>query len=104
MKVNIDISDMLYVEVWCDFKGMDWKEEINVCDFIQYNYMFYEGDEFFFVDVMLVIMVLWEKVMVGICIENVIYVLVDFDINIVMMIIVYDVGYIEKDLEKIVGL
>lgn len=54
----------------------------------------YEGDEFFFVEAMFVIMELWEKVMEGICIENVIYVSVDFDINIVIIIIVYDVGYI----------
>lgn len=53
---------------------------------------------------MFVIMELWEKVMEGICIENVIYVLVDFDINIVIIIIVYDVGYINQLLEKIVGL
>lgn len=38
MKVNIDTSDMLYAEAWRDFKGTDWKEEINVRDFIQHNY------------------------------------------------------------------
>lgn len=32
MKVNIDTSDMLYAEAWRDFKGTDWKEEINVRD------------------------------------------------------------------------
>lgn len=47
MKVNIDTSDMLYAEAWRDFKGTDWKEEINVCDFIQHNYTPYEGDESF---------------------------------------------------------
>lgn len=78
--------------------------QIDVCDFIQYNYIFYEGDEFFFVNVMLVIIVFWEQVMVGICVENVIYVLVDFDINVVIFIIVYVVGYINQLLEKIVGL
>ncbi len=43
MKVNIDTSDMLYAEAWRDFKGTDWKEEINVRDFIQHNYTPYEG-------------------------------------------------------------
>lgn len=43
MKVNIDTSDMLYAEAWNGFKGTDWKEEINVRDFIQHNYTPYEG-------------------------------------------------------------
>ncbi len=47
MKVNIDTSDMLYAEAWRDFKGTDWKEEINVCDFIQHNYTPYEGMNLF---------------------------------------------------------
>lgn len=34
MKVDIDISDKLYVDVWFGFKGTDWKNEINVRDFI----------------------------------------------------------------------
>lgn len=42
MKVNIDTSDMLYAEAWLGFKGTDWKEEINVRDFIQHNYTPYE--------------------------------------------------------------
>ncbi|EBP7268641.1 formate acetyltransferase, partial [Salmonella enterica] len=50
MKVNIDTSDMLYAEAWRDFKGTDWKEEINVRDFIQHNYTPYEGDESFLAD------------------------------------------------------
>lgn len=47
MKVNIDTSDMLYAEAWRDFKGTDWKEEINVRDFIQHNYTPYEGMNLF---------------------------------------------------------
>ncbi len=47
MKVNIDTSDMLYAEAWHGFNGTDWKEEINVRDFIQHNYTPYTGDESF---------------------------------------------------------
>lgn len=32
---------------WNGFKGGDWKEEINVRDFIQHNYTPYEGDSNF---------------------------------------------------------
>ncbi|HCI2975925.1 TPA: bifunctional pyruvate/2-ketobutyrate formate lyase, partial [Salmonella enterica] len=70
MKVNIDTSDMLYAEAWRDFKGTDWKEEINVCDFIQHNYTPYEGDESFLADATPATTALWEKVMAGIRIEN----------------------------------
>ena len=32
---------------WFGFKGVDWKSEINVRDFIQNNYTEYTGDESF---------------------------------------------------------
>ncbi len=37
MKVDIDTSDKLYADAWLGFKGTDWKNEINVRDFIQHN-------------------------------------------------------------------
>ena len=43
MKVDIDTSDKLYADAWLGFKGTDWKNEINVRDFIQHNYTPYEG-------------------------------------------------------------
>lgn len=104
MKVNIDTSDMLYAEAWRDFKGTDWKEEINVCDFIQHNYTPYEGDESFLADATPATTALWEKVMAGIRIENATHAPVDFDTNIATPITAHDAGYIEKELEKIVGL
>lgn len=61
MKVNIDTSDMLYAEAWNGFKGTDWKEEINVRDFIQHNYTPYEGDESFLAEATPATTALWEK-------------------------------------------
>ncbi|EAQ5857220.1 formate C-acetyltransferase [Salmonella enterica] len=104
MKVNIDTSDMLYAEAWRDFKGTDWKEEINVRDFIQHNYTPYEGDESFLADATPATTALWKKVMAGIRIENATHAPVDFDTNIATTITAHDAGYIEKELEKIVGL
>ncbi|EIO9285287.1 formate C-acetyltransferase [Salmonella enterica] len=104
MKVNIDTSDMLYAEAWRDFKGTDWKEEINVRDFIQHNYTPYEGDESFLADATPATAALWEKVMAGIRIENATHAPVDFDTNIATTITAHDAGYIEKEMEKIVGL
>ncbi|HGN9372745.1 TPA: formate C-acetyltransferase [Citrobacter pasteurii] len=104
MKVNIDTSDMLYAEAWNGFKGTDWKEEINVRDFIQHNYTPYEGDESFLAEATPATTALWEKVMTGIRIENSTHAPVDFDTNIATTITAHDAGYIEQELEKIVGL
>ncbi|KKC65064.1 MAG: formate C-acetyltransferase [Citrobacter sp.] len=104
MKVNIDTSDMLYAEAWNGFKGTDWKEEINVRDFIQHNYTPYEGDESFLAEATTATTALWEKVMAGIRIENSTHAPVDFDTNIATTITAHDAGYIEQELEKIVGL
>ncbi|MGY5466163.1 formate C-acetyltransferase [Citrobacter koseri] len=104
MKVNIDTSDMLYAEAWLGFKGTDWKEEINVRDFIQHNYTPYEGDESFLAEATPATTALWEKVMAGIRIENSTHAPVDFDTNIATTITAHDAGYIEQELEKIVGL
>ncbi|EMQ0963181.1 MULTISPECIES: formate C-acetyltransferase [Citrobacter] len=104
MKVNIDTSDMLYAEAWNGFKGTDWKEEINVRDFIQHNYTPYEGDESFLAEATPATTALWEKVMAGIRIENSTHAPVDFDTNIATTITAHDAGYIAQELEKIVGL
>ncbi|MGV4042524.1 formate C-acetyltransferase [Citrobacter portucalensis] len=104
MKVNIDTSDMLYAEAWNGFKGTGWKEEINVRDFIQHNYTPYEGDESFLAEATPATTALWEKVMAGIRIENSTHAPVDFDTNIATTITAHDAGYIEQELEKIVGL
>ncbi|MEW5105280.1 formate C-acetyltransferase [Citrobacter freundii] len=104
MKVNIDTRDMLYAEAWNGFKGTDWKEEINVRDFIQHNYTPYEGDESFLAEATPATTALWEKVMAGIRIENSTHAPVDFDTNIATTITAHDAGYIEQELEKIVGL
>lgn len=70
MKVDIDTSDKLYADAWLGFKGTDWKNEINVRDFIQHNYTPYEGDESFLAEATPATTELWEKVMEGIRIET----------------------------------
>lgn len=104
MKVDIDTSDILYAEAWQGFKGTDWQAEINVRDFIQHNYTPYEGDESFLAEATPATTALWQKVMAGIHIENATHAPVDFDTNIATSITAHDAGYIEQELEKIVGL
>ncbi|HFO6990048.1 TPA: 2-ketobutyrate formate-lyase/pyruvate formate-lyase, partial [Escherichia coli] len=94
----------LYADAWLGFKGTDWKNEINVRDFIQHNYTPYEGDESFLAEATPATTELWEKVMEGIRIENATHAPVDFDTNIATTITAHDAGYINQPLEKIVGL
>ncbi|HIF5760268.1 TPA: formate C-acetyltransferase, partial [Raoultella ornithinolytica] len=93
-----------YAEAWQGFKGTDWQAEINVRDFIQHNYTPYEGDESFLAEATPATTALWQKVMAGIHIENATHAPVDFDTNIATSITAHDAGYIEQELEKIVGL
>lgn len=39
--------DMNTLDPWYDFKGSDWKDKIDVYDFIQKNYEPYDGDDSF---------------------------------------------------------
>ncbi|WP_045958928.1 formate C-acetyltransferase [Xenorhabdus poinarii] len=89
---------------WQGFNEGSWQTEVNVRDFIQKNYTPYEGDESFLAGATNATNVLWEKVMEGIKIENRTHAPVDFDTDIASTITSHDAGYIEKDLEKIVGL
>ena len=104
MKVDIDTSDKLYADAWLGFKGTDWKNEINVRDFIQHNYTPYEGDESFLAEATPATTELWEKVMEGIRIEmQPTRRLISIPIF-APQLTAHDAGYINQPLEKIVGL
>ncbi|MEN8467815.1 hypothetical protein AAH476_25135, partial [Enterobacter cloacae subsp. cloacae] len=47
MEVTIDTGVAPYSDAWAGFRGEEWKNAINVRDFIQHNYTPYEGDEAF---------------------------------------------------------
>lgn len=89
---------------WEGFAAGDWQKEVNVRDFIQKNYTPYEGDEAFLAGASAATTSLWEKVMEGIKIENRTHAPVDFDTDVATTITSHDAGYINKKLEKIVGL
>ena len=73
-------------------------------DFIQHNYTPYEGDEAFLAQATPATTALWQKVMVGIRQENATHAPVDFDTNIATTITAHGPGYIDQELETIVGL
>ncbi len=89
---------------WQAFTAGEWQNSINVRDFIQKNYTPYEGDEAFLSTATEATTVLWDKVMEGIKIENRTHAPVDFDTDLASTITSHDAGYINKSLEKIVGL
>ncbi|WP_413734480.1 formate C-acetyltransferase [Sodalis sp. RH21] len=89
---------------WEGFSKGDWQTEVNVRDFIQKNYTPYEGNEAFLAGATAATTTLWGKVMEGIKTENRTHAPVDFDTDVVATVTSHDAGYIDKGLEKIVGL
>ena len=92
-------------EQWKGFKKGDWKDEINVRDFIQHNYTPYEGDSSFLTKPTEKTKKLWDEVLElykkehdskgGV---------LDIDTKTPSTITAHAAGYIDKDLEDIVGL
>ena len=90
---------------WDNFEKGDWQQEINVRDFIQRNYTPYEGDESFLTGPTEKTKKLWDKVLElykkehesegGV---------LDIDTKTISTVSSHDAGYIDKDLEDIVGL
>lgn len=94
-----------FAKAWEGFAAGQWQNEVNVREFIQENYTPYEGDESFLVkEGTEATKKLWAEVMEGIKIENNTHAPVDFDIDNPATITSHPAGYIEKELETIVGL
>ena len=88
---------------WNGFKGKTWKNEINVRDFIQNNYTAYEGDASFLADATEATKKLWEEVSELFKQERENGGVLDVDTETISSIDAYNPGYIDKALEKIVG-
>ncbi len=90
---------------WEGFNKGDWTEEINVRDFIQKNYTPYEGDSSFLKGITEKTKKLWEKVLElykkekesegGV---------LDIDTKTISTVSSHEAGYIDRELEEIVGL
>lgn len=92
-------------EQWNKFQPGDWQKEINVRDFIQRNYTPYEGDSSFLKGTTEKTQKLWDEVLElykkekeskgGV---------LDIDTKTVSTVAAHEAGYIDKNLEEIVGL
>jgi len=89
---------------WEGFVGGHWTKEINVRDFIQRNYTPYDGDSSFLADPTEATKTLWAKVMDLAKQEREAGGVLDMDTKVVSSLVSHGAGYIEKDLEQIVGL
>ena len=92
-------------DAWNDFEKGDWQSEINVRDFIQRNYTPYEGDSNFLANPTEKTKKLWDEVLELYKDEKAAPGgVLDIDTKTVSTVAAHDAGYIDKDLEEIVGL
>ena len=89
---------------WEGFNPGKWMEEVNVRDFIQRNYAPYHGDESFLAGPTDATKKLWNEVLDLLKEERANGGVLDADTDIIGTITSHGPGYIDKDLEKIVGL
>ena len=90
---------------WEKFESGDWQHEINVRDFIQRNYTPYEGNSDFLKPATEKTKKLWEEVLELYKKEHEAKGgVLDIDTKTVSTVSAHEAGYIDKDLEEIVGL
>lgn len=81
-----------------------WNESIDVRSFIQSNYSPYYGDDAFLANPTTATQELWNKVLELMKLERKNNGTLDIDVDTISTIISHKPGYIDKELEKIVGL
>ena len=101
--INIERMCFKKMDAWRGFKEGNWSKEVDVTDFIRRNYTEYQGDESFLEGPTEATTEMWKSLMEKFKVEREkgIY---DAETKIPSQIDAYGPGYINKDLEKIVGL
>ena len=97
-----EMSELL--KEWFGFTEGRWQKEINVFEFIRLNYHPYEGDASFLAPATDATDKLWTKLQGLQKEERAKGGVLDMETEIVSSLTAYGPGYLEKDLEKIVGL
>lgn len=91
------------VEQWQGFKQGSWMKKVAVRDFIIKNYSPYEGDDSFLAPPTEATKKLWDQVMALTKQEREKGGMLDMDTEIVSTITSHGPGYLDKELEKVVG-
>lgn len=94
---------MEFAHEWDGFTGGSWTKSVNVRDFIQKNYTEYDGDESFLEGATEATDKLWEMVSELSKKEREAGGVLDMDTSVVSTITSHPAGYLDKELEKIVG-
>jgi len=89
---------------WRAFKSGNWQDEINVRSFIQENYTPYKGDESFLAQPGERTLKLWDELKDLLDQEVKAGGVLDADTKVVSGVATHGAGYIDQDLEQIVGL
>jgi len=100
-------TDERFAKAWDGFYGKQWKDEVNVRDFIMNNYTEYTGDESFLAGPTEATNKLWGELQKLQKEERAKGGVLDMETEVVSGLTAYGPGYINedmKDLEKIVGL
>lgn len=88
---------------WTGFVPGKWSTSVDVRDFIQNNYTMYDGDDSFLADATEATKTLWAQVMDLTTQEREAGGVLDMDTKIVSSLTSHDAGYLNKELETIVG-
>jgi len=96
-------AEQLQAKEWQGFVGGTWLEEIDVRDFIQHNYTPYSGDRDFLAPATEATQHLWQQVSDLMLLEREKGIL-DVDTKVPTSITAHAPGYIDRELEAIVGL
>lgn len=97
------MAEDVFQKAWQGFKPGKWQEEVDVRDFILKNFTPYTGDESFLEGPTEATKKLWEQVMELSKKEREAGGVLDADTKVVSTITSHGPGYLDKDLEKIVG-
>ncbi len=92
-----------YEKAWAGFTGNKWTRHVNVRDFIQHNYVPYDGDDAFLEDATENTVALWDQVLDLDRQEIEAGGVLDMDTEVVSSITSHGPGYLDKDKEAIVG-
>lgn len=100
MKETLDRTS----SAWREFESGRWQAHVDVRDFLQRNYAPYEGDGAFLTDATAATKALWQTLEQLLVRERNAGGTLDVDTKTISGIAAFASGYIDKDLERIVGL
>ncbi|MDT8861042.1 formate C-acetyltransferase [Alkalihalobacillus sp. MEB130] len=89
---------------WRTFKQGKWQSDVDVRDFIQRNYVLYEGNDEFLAEATDHSRQLWDQIMDLTKKERENGGVLNMDTSIVSTIVSHGPGYLNKDIEQVVGL